>query len=158
MANSVKINGVLVSVHGIGILIRGRSGSGKSLAALNLMRAGHRLVSDDLVEVVAGPNGKPIGRSVEQDARIEVRGLGIYRAASLFRGGTLPSATIDFVVELDSYDPSRDAGRTGPMRGTAKVLNSDLLSVRVPVPVGTDPALLIEMLARLYKESGTVEP
>jgi len=155
--NSVKISGVLVAVQGVGILIRGRSGSGKSLAALNLMRRGHRLVSDDMVEVVPGPLGEPVGKPVEAEVRIEVRGLGIFPARSLFPDGTISSFPVHLVVELDSYDPIRDAGRLTPLVGTFKLLDKPLEWVKVPVPDGMDPAFLIEMVARMFMESGTVK-
>ncbi|MDQ7781498.1 MAG: hypothetical protein RDU20_01380 [Desulfomonilaceae bacterium] len=154
----VRIQGVLVSVEGVGILLRGPSGAGKSMTALNLLGRGHYLVADDLVEVVRGPDGKPTGRPVEEEVRIEVRGLGIYRARSLFRDGTLPSSRIDFIVDLDEYDPARDAGRTAPEEYTAELLGRHVRVVRVPVPLGTDPGLLVELLARLFRDSGTVAP
>ena len=87
-----RIQAVLIVVHGVGVLVRGRPGSGKSLAALNLMRRGHKLVSDDLVELVPGPDGEPWGRAVEQDARIEIRGVGLYKAETLFPGATVLSS------------------------------------------------------------------
>jgi len=151
-----RIPGVLVAVDGVGILVRGPSGSGKSLTALNLLRRGHCLVADDLVEVARGPDGKLVGRPVEEDVRIEVRGLGIFRARSLFPEGTLPSSPIDFVVDLDAYDPARDAGRTAPDAHSMQILERDMAVVRVPVPIGVDPGLLVELLAKLYRHSGTV--
>jgi HPr kinase/phosphorylase len=155
---SAKVTGVLVKVHDVGVLIRGPSGSGKSLAALNLMKRGHKLVSDDLVDVVVGEEGKPIGRSLEENVRIEIRGLGIFSAASLFPEGTVPSSPIDLMVDLDAYDPARDAGRTMPETGQSRLLQCDIPSVRVPLPDRADPALLIELLARRLKKFGTVTP
>lgn len=155
---SVRITGVLVKIHDVGVLIRGPSGSGKSMAALTLMQRGHRLVSDDLVEVVDEEGGRPVGRSLEDNVRIEIRGFGIYSAASLFPGGTVSSAPIDLVVELDAYEPERDAGRTTPETGYIRLLQSDIPTVRVPLPNRVDPALLIELLARRFKEFGTVTP
>ncbi len=154
----MKTRGVLVMVHGLGVLIRGPSGAGKSLAALNLMRRGHSLISDDLVEVTPGADGEPIGRPVEEDVRIEVRGLGIFVARTLFHHAVVPSSRIDFVVDLDAYDHSRDAGRLAPETGTLRMFEHELMTVRVPVPTGADPALLIELLAWRFKESGTVVP
>lgn len=145
-------------VDDVGILVRGPSGSGKSLTALNLLRRGHYLVADDLVEVARGPDGKLIGRPLEEDVRIEVRGLGIFRARSLFHDGTLPSCPIDFVVELDKYDPARDAGRITPEAHSMQILEHQLSVVRVPVPIGVDPGLLVELLARIYRISGMVAP
>jgi HPr kinase/phosphorylase len=154
----MKTGGVLVVVHGVGVLIRGPSGAGKSLAALNLMRRGHSLISDDLVEVTLGPAGEPVGRSVEEEVRIEVRGLGIFAARSLFLNSVVPSWRIDFIVDLDIYDHSRDAGRMVPETGTVCLFGHDLLTVRVPLPTGVDPALPIELLAWRFKQSGTVGP
>ncbi len=145
-----------MNVQGVGVLIRGRAGSGKSLSALNLMRRGHFLIADDVVEIVADADGSLVGRALETDVRIEVRGLGVFRARSLFPNGTLESSRIDLVVELDTYDPARDAGRLTPETALTTLLERDLPTVRVPVPAGVDPALLIEMLAGLYKRNGTV--
>ena len=113
----MKTRGVLVMVHGVGVLIRGPSGAGKSLAALNLMRRGHSLISDDLVEVTLDPAGDIVGRSVEEEVRIEVRGLGIFAARTLFLQAVVPSSRIDFVVDLVTYDHSRDAGEWSLKRG-----------------------------------------
>ncbi len=152
------IRGVLVSVLGVGVLIRGAPGSGKSYAALSLMRRGHFLISDEVVEVAAGPEGQPEGRSLEPKARTEVRGLGIFYAESLFPGAVARSSPIDFVVELDQYTDSRDSGRTTPETSETRILDSHVLTVRVPLPRGVDPGLVIELLARLYKETGSVKP
>jgi HPr kinase/phosphorylase len=152
------IRGVLVSVLGVGVLIRGAPGSGKSYSALSLMRRGHLLISDELVEIAHGPNGLPVGRGLEPHVRTEVRGLGIFDAESLFPGAVARSSPIDFVVELDHYDDARDAGRTTPETSETRILDSHVLTVRVPLPRGVDPGLVIELLARLYKKTGSVKP
>jgi HPr kinase/phosphorylase len=155
---AITLRGVLVKVHGIGVLIRGPSGSGKSLAALNLMSRGHLFVADDLVEIVLGSNGRLVGKPLEEDVRIEVRGLGVFRARSLFGDRIAASCPIDFVVELDAYTPSADLGRTSPETSTERVLGRDLLKVRVPVAPGMDPGLLIELMVKVFGETGAVEP
>ncbi len=152
------IHAVLVSVDGVGILIRGPSGAGKSLAALNLMRHGHKLISDDLVEVVPGPNGELIGRALEGEVRIEVRGLGIFKAESLFHNAVAKECRIDLVVETDVYDAYKDLGRLAPETGTTQLLGKDLLTVRVALPRGLELSLAIEMLAKRFRESGSVNP
>ena len=152
------IQAVLVSVYDVGILIRGPSGAGKSLAALNLMRQGHRLISDDLVEVIPGPDGGIVGHPVERDARIEVRGLGIFNAKTLFPNSVAPECRIDFIVDLDAYDPEKDSGRLSPETGSTELLGKSLLTVRVALPIGLDPSLVIELLAKRYRESGSVNP
>ena len=156
--NHTRIQAVLVVVHDVGVLVRGRPGSGKSLAALNLMRKGHRLISDDLVEVTPGPDGEPRGRAVEEQARIEVRGLGIFKAETLFPNAIASSSPINLVIDLDAYDPEKDAGRIVPETGRMELLGRKILTVRVPVPNGLDPAIIIELLAKRFKESGSVSP
>lgn len=147
-----------MSVHDVGVLIRGPSGAGKSLAALNLMRQGHRLISDDLVEVIPGPDGGLVGRPVERDVRIEVRGLGIFKAETLFPDSVAPQCRIDFIVDLDAYDPERDSGRLAPEIWSTELLGKSILTVRVALPIGLDPSLVIELLAKRYRESGSVNP
>ncbi|MBI5252106.1 MAG: HPr kinase/phosphatase C-terminal domain-containing protein [Desulfomonile tiedjei] len=155
---SKKIRGCLVQIHGVGVIIRGRSGSGKSLAALSLMRQGHRLVADDLVEVISDPGAPLIGKPLEQDVRIEVRGLGVFRAATLFPQCLIQSSSIDFIADLDVYDPIRDSGRIEPETRDVQLLDRNILAVRVPLASGMDPALLIEILAMRLSETGTVKP
>jgi HPr kinase/phosphorylase len=155
---ATKIRGCLVRVHGVGVFIRGLSGSGKSLTALNLMRRGHRLVADDLVEIEAEPGGALAGKPVEQDVRIEVRGLGIFKARTLFPQGVIRSSHIDFIADLDAYDPLRDAGRIEPDTEDVKLLDKTVRAVRIPLASGMDPSLLIEMLALRWSETGSVKP
>jgi len=154
----ITIRGVLVSVFGVGVLIRGRAGSGKSYTALSLMRRGHVLVADDLVHVTTDPGGQPVGRALEERVRIEVRGLGIFDAESLFPTATARSSPIDLAVELDRYDDWQDSGRTTPETGETSVADTRLLTVRVPLPSGVDPGLMIELLARRFKDTGSVKP
>ena len=116
------------------------------------------MISDDLVEVIPGTGGEPIGKSVEEEVRIEVRGLGVFPARTLFREAVVASSPIDLIVDLDTYDHSIDAGRIIPETGSFSLLEHDLMTVRVPLPAGADPALLIELLAWRFKEMGTVLP
>lgn len=151
-----KIQAVLIAVDGVGVLIQGPPGSGKSLIALHLMSRGHRLVSDDLVELFFSADGSLMGAPVEEKARIELRGLGIFQAHVLFDDATTPCSSIDLAVELARYDPRKDAGRTEPETGVLHLMGCDLLKIRLPLTRGSDPALLVELLARIYKKQGTV--
>jgi HPr kinase/phosphorylase len=155
--NAIRIQGVLVVVDGVGVLIRGPSGSGKSLTALTLMDRGHRLVSDDLLEVAQGPDEAPVGRALEDEVRIEVRGLGIFSAKSLFPEGTVPSFPINLVVELDVFDPDRDTGRTLPEFVSTSILGKKVTQIRVPVARGMDPALLVELVVKRFRLRGARE-
>jgi len=156
LMDGATIQAVLVEVNGIGVLLKGPAGSGKSLAALRLMDRGHRLVADDLVAVNIGPDGALIGRSTEEDVRIEIRGLGVFRAKSLFERKTARSACINLVIEIDEYDPKTDAARITPQVSEMLLLGSMLPCVRVPLPQGADCALIVELLAGIFARSGTV--
>jgi HPr kinase/phosphorylase len=155
---SAKLRGSLVRVYGMGVFIRGLSGSGKSATAIKLMSLGHRLVADDLVEITSETDGTLVGRAVEQDVRIEVRGLGIFKARSLFPHGVAESARIDFIADLDTYDPIRDSGRIEPELRTEILLDKEIPSVRVPVTESVGAPLLIEILARRFCDRDTVKP
>jgi HPr kinase/phosphorylase len=154
---SAKLRGSLVRVYGVGVFIRGLSGSGKSATAIKLMDRGHRLVADELVDITAAPDGTLVGRALEKAVRIEVRGLGIFEARSLFPHGVAESARIDFIADLDTYDPIRDSGRIEPETRTANVLDKEIPTVRVPVIESVDPSLLIEILARRFCDADTVK-
>ncbi len=154
--DSVRIQGVLLNIDGVGVLIRGPAGSGKSSAALRLMDRGHRLVSDDLVETVPAPDGSLIGRAVEETVRIEIRGLGLFTADSLFREGTMRTSPIAFVIDLDRYNPTEDAGRISPEVRTTRILGCELQAVRVPLPQGVDLALVVETLVRRFRTTGSL--
>lgn len=155
MSRSI-IQGVLVDIGGVGVLIQGPPGIGKSLAALHLMSRGHKLVSDDLVEISVSAEGKLVGTPLEEHVRIELRGLGIYRARTLFDEGTSPVSSIDFAVNLEMYDPLVDVGRTEPEITVIEIMGRELQRIRLPVTRGSDPALLIELLAKLFRSNGTV--
>ena len=154
MTSGFKIQGVLVAVDGVGVLIQGPPGVGKSLAALRLMNKGHRLVSDDLVELYLDGDGKLMGKPVEEQVRIELRGLGIFRARALFDDATASYSPVDLVVHLDTYDPGRDAGRTEPEMSIIDLMGCELAKIRLPLARGSDAALFIELLARVFKQRG----
>lgn len=158
MERGFKIQGVLVSVSGVGILIQGPSGSGKTFAALGLMSKGHRLVSDDLVELYLDGDGNLMGKSVEEHVRMELRGVGVFRAGALFDDATVSCSPVNLVVDLDTYDPARDAGRTEPETGVIDLMGCERVKVRLPLVRGSDTALLIELLARLFRQGGMVTP
>jgi HPr kinase/phosphorylase len=146
--------GTLVNVGGTGVLIAGKSGSGKSFAALKLLAKGHRFVSDDIVKVAEDDTGVLMGYPAAVPVRVEIRGLGIFNVDSLFPGSVVNSSRIDFAVELVPYDPIKDAGRVSPKVFRMGILNQELQCVILPLFLGADAALLIEMLVSQYKENG----
>lgn len=154
--NSVRVQGVLVEIDGIGILLRGPAGIGKSLAALRLLDRGHCFVSDDLVEISVGPGARLWGRAIEKPARMELRGLGIFSVESLFPGQTLSSTLLGLVVDLDRYDPATDTGRIAPEVERAYYLGLCVPRVRMALASGVDPALFIDLLVRHLRHQGTL--
>lgn len=157
MTERAVIRGALVSIDGVGALLRGPSGIGKSYAALGLMSRGHLLVADEFVVVRESDRGELVGTGLEDKVRTEIRGLGIFKAESIFPGRTAESCRIDFIADLDRYDPDRDVGRTQPETGETEILGHRLLTIRAPIPAGVDPALLVEALAGYYRETYALE-
>ncbi len=141
------MQGCLVLVRNVGVLLRGPAGSGKSITALRLIDRGHKLVADDLVRLVPTPDGAIEGRPLEETVRIEIRGLGVFEADRLYPGCAVEKCRINLVIDLDRYVPSLDAGRTVPEAGEADMLGIKIPAVRLPIPHGTDTALLVETVA-----------
>ena len=108
-SRKIKINGVLMNIMGIGTLITGESGIGKSETALELINQGHQLVSDDLIEFYLDPNDEPVGRSLERIKQwLEVRGLGIINIIDLFGvGALLEEVKLDLVINLERWIEKR---------------------------------------------------
>lgn len=144
-----SIHGVLVDVLGVGLLLIGRSGVGKSEAALDLVLKGHRLVADDVVQVSVRPPDIVWGEATElHQHMMEIRGMGILNITSLFGVAAVRDAKkIEVVVELsqledDSYD------RLGTEQNVWPILGVDVPLVRIPLQAGRNIASLIEVVAR----------
>ena len=148
MIQKVIQRGAMVSVLGLGILIQGPSGIGKSLAVLNLLRYGHKIVADELVSISCDQSIGLVGHAVEKNVRIEIRGLGVFRINDLFRDCLLNSSPLDFVVELSKYVPEIDSGRIEPLTEEVRMLDHKLEKIIVPIPTGMDPGFLVELIAR----------
>lgn len=148
LAPETTLHGGLVEVHGLGILILGRSGIGKSEAALDLVSRGHRLVADDAVLVRRISPGVLRGRVAELlEHHMEIRGLGVIDIEALFGTlATLDEREIDLVVELSEWVQSAD--RLGLVEETYTLLDTTLPLVRIPVQAGRSIAMLIETAAR----------
>ncbi|MDD3473248.1 MAG: hypothetical protein PHS86_10725 [Syntrophaceae bacterium] len=154
MTDYLVVQGSLVVVCRKGVLITGKPGCGKSMAIINLALTGSEVVCDELVKIHRSKDNVIIGEPVKSPAMIEVRGLGIFRLDDLFPGAIRQSSVIDFAVELDTYDASRDLGRT-----EADFFQTDFLGVmiphfRAPVAHGVNTHVLIEVIARAYSQNG----
>lgn len=151
-------HGVLVEVYGVGILLTGASGIGKSECALFLVERGHRLVADDRVEIMSGPDGTLVGRPAPLlRHHLEIRGLGILNIRDLFGATAVcDEASVHVVIDLRSFDRHEDADRLGIDDVTTTVLGKEVPLVTIPVRPGRDMGVLLEVAARnqLLKRSG----
>lgn len=148
LAPETVMHADLVDVHGLGIIILGRSGIGKSESALDLVSRGHRLVADDAVVVRRISPSVLRGRAATLlTHHMEIRGLGVIDVEALFGTlATLDERQLDLVVEL--IDWSDDADRLGLVDTTYTLLDVALPLVRIPVVPGRSMAMLIETAAR----------
>jgi HPr kinase/phosphorylase len=140
----------LVDVYGIGVLLLGKSGIGKSECALELVSRGHQLVADDVVRCDWRPPGLVFGQPAELlRHHIEIRGLGVLDIRELF-GVTSVSdrKQVDLVVRLCGWDDEEDFDRLGLEHRTHEILGTAIREVRVPVRPGRDMGGIIEMAAR----------
>ena len=145
-------HGVLVNVYGLGVLIQGDSGVGKSECALELLKRGHILIADDVVEVKRRIGYMLVGNSPKNIKHyMEVRGLGIIDVELLFGiGSIMDQSLIEMHVKLESVAPGANLGaydRTGLTQSEVHVLDVPVPSLRLPVTPGRNLAVLIEVAA-----------
>lgn len=148
-APSVSEHASMVDVRGIGVLIRGSSGTGKSETVLGLLERGHSLVADDLVHLKSIEGRELVGSGPMQGRfHMEVRGLGIINVASLYGIGAIrPEKRLDMVVHLVSAKDINEVERVGAEARTTSILGQDVPLVELPVLPGRDMAQLVEVAA-----------
>src|SRR5512140_479443 len=158
LAPRATLHGVLMEVGGLGTLLLGDSGVGKSECALSLVQRGHRLVADDLVVIQRFPNDVLIGSSSGLIRHhMELRGLGIVNVPMLFGvAAVLERHTVEFVIHLSNWVEGRDYDRLGLDEETESILGVGVPRVSMPVATGRDLALLVEIASRnqLLKRRG----
>jgi HPr kinase/phosphorylase len=150
LADRTLCHAVLLDVLGLGVLITGDSGIGKSECALDLIVRGHRLVSDDSVEVKRRSDTVLIGTSPDLTRHhMELRGLGIINVRELFGiSSTRASKRIEMVVHLERWEPGREYERLGLDDAFYELLGVKLPLIRMPVAPGRNIAILVEVAAR----------
>lgn len=144
------VHGVLLDVLGLGVLLIGESGIGKSECALDLVGRGHRLVADDAVEVRRRAETVLLGTCPELTRHhMEVRGLGLINIRDLFGvAATRTSKRVELVVQFDRWDPTREYDRLGLDENVHVLLGLPVPMVRMPVAPGRNLAILVEVAAR----------
>lgn len=153
LAKRESIHGVLVDIAGVGVLITGDSGVGKSETALELVRRGHHLVADDRVEVYARDEQTLVGAAPEiLQHLMEIRGIGIIDVMTLYgTGSVLPEDTIDFIVHLATWTPDTHFDRLGDQGDTQVIQDVVVPKVSVPVKIGRNLAIIIESAAMNFR-------
>lgn len=147
---STTIHGVLMDVFGVGVLIIGKSGIGKSELALDLVLRGHRLVADDIVNIKKKPPSTLYGSGSEIiKYHMEIRGLGIINIKELFGiSAVRDRKVIEFAVELHEWDPKAEYDRLGIAEKLYTLLDVRLPYVQIPVRPGRNLAAIIEVASR----------
>ncbi|MSO50781.1 MAG: HPr(Ser) kinase/phosphatase [Acidobacteria bacterium] len=150
MAAREVLHGVLLDILGLGVLITGESGIGKSECALDLVCRGHRLVADDTVEVKVRGESVLIGSCPEMTRHyVEIRGLGLVNVTDLFGvAATRSSKRIELVVQLEHWELGREYDRLGLTVETSDLLGVTVPLIRMPVAPGRNVAMLVEVAAR----------
>ena len=148
-----SIHGVLLDINGMGTLIMGKSGIGKSETALELVKRGHQLIADDVVEVYEKEVGVLIGEAPQTIAQyLEVRGVGIVNVMHMFGAGAYrESKKVRLVIELEAWDKDKHYDRLGLDNETLQIFNTELPKIVIPILPGRNNAVLVEAAAMNQK-------
>lgn len=147
---STHLHGVLLEIYGLGVLLIGTSGVGKSECALDLITRGHSLVADDRVTVKRYPNGDLVGSADSPLIHhMELRGLGIINVQDLFGLASVRERkSIDLVVELEPWDEGKAYDRLGLDETVYEILDTPCPHITMPVALGRNLSILVEIAAR----------
>ena len=146
LAPCISIHGVLVDVYGVGVLIMGESGIGKSEAALELIKRGHRLVSDDAVEIHKVSDDTLVGMAPEVTRHfIELRGIGIVDVKYLYGVQSVKmTQNIDLVITLEEWDKNKEYDRLGLTDEYIEFLGNKVVCHHIPIRPGRNLAIIVE--------------
>ena len=153
LAPCISIHGVLVDVYGEGVLIMGESGIGKSEAALELIKRGHRLVSDDVVEIRKVSDVTLVGSAPDVTRHfIELRGIGIVDVKTLFGvESVMYNQTIDMVIRLEDWNREANYDRLGLDEEYIEFLGNKVVCYSIPIRPGRNLAVIVESAAINYR-------
>lgn len=149
LADRITQHGTLLDVNGVGVLVRGKSGLGKSEVALELVRRGHQLVADDRVDIYQREKGVIVGEAPDLLKRyLEIRGIGIVNVVHLFGIKAFKeSKKIMLVIDLEHWDQKRDYDRLGIEEEQITYFDTEVAHVKIPVSPGRNIASLVEIAA-----------
>lgn len=153
LAPTTAVHGVLVDIYGVGVLLTGKSGVGKSETALELVKRGHRLVADDCVEIRQEDQDTLIGSAPELiEHLLEIRGLGIINVMTLFGAGSVRSfKRITLVMDLELWEQGKQYDRLGLEEEKLKIIDTEITKLTIPVRPGRNLAVIIEVAAMNFR-------
>ncbi len=154
LAPRISIHGVLVDIYGQGVLITGESGIGKSEVALELIHRGHRLVSDDVVEIKKVSDETLIGTAPDITRHfIELRGIGIIDAKALFGVESVKDTqSIDLVIKLEEWNKDQEYDRMGLEENFIEYLGNKVVCHSIPIRPGRNVAIICESAAVNFRQ------
>ena len=154
LAPCISIHGVLVDVYGVGVLIMGESGIGKSEAALELVKRGHRLVSDDVVEIRKVSDDTLVGNAPDVTKHfIELRGIGIVDVKMLYGVQSVrETQNIELVITLEDWDREKKYDRLGMEEQYTEFLGNKVVCHQLPIRPGRNLAIIVETAAINYRQ------
>ena len=153
LAKTTSLHGVLVDVYGVGVLITGDSGIGKSETALELVKRGHRLVADDNVEIKEITKDELVGKPPKLiEHLLEIRGLGIINVMTLFGAGSiLTEKQIRLNINLENWNKNKLYDRVGLSDDRLNKIDTEITKKTIPVRPGRNVAVIIEVAAMNYR-------
>ena len=153
LAPTTRMHGVLLDISGIGVLITGRSGIGKSETALDLISNGARLISDDSI-IIKNIDNKLIGKSPDITKYfMEIRGVGIIDIQKMFGiGFVMEEKSIEIIINLEDWDESKEYERLGLENNYQEILGINVAKFDIPVKPGRHTALIVEVATKNYKQ------
>jgi len=154
LAPCISIHGVLVDVFGEGVLIMGESGIGKSEAALELIKRGHRLVTDDVVQIQKVSDETLVGSAPDITKHfIELRGIGIIDVKSLYGVESIKETqAIDMVIKLEEWNKEKEYDRLGLENQYTEFLGNQVVCHSIPMRPGRNVAIIVETAAINYRQ------
>ena len=154
LAPCISIHGVLVDVFGEGVLIMGESGIGKSEAALELIKRGHRLVTDDVVQIQKVSDDTLVGSAPDITKHfIELRGIGIIDVRSLYGVESIKDTqAIDMVIKLEEWNRDKEYDRLGLENQYTEFLGNQVVCHAIPMRPGRNVAIIVETAAINYRQ------
>ena len=150
LAPHITRHGVLVDVYGVGVLLSGKSGVGKSEAAIELIKRGHQLVADDVVDICRISDDRLIGTCPEKIRYLmEIRGIGVIDIKAMFGIGAVAlSKSIDLIIELETWDENKAYDRIGIQDEEIEIMGVRVPRQVMPIKPGRNLAIIVEVAAR----------